>query len=244
MSRQINLFNPLFLKQEKVFSAVTLMQGFLIIVLGSLALSTYAIYNAGEIQKIAKLTEVKLQTAEKQIKQLREQHHVKEKNPAIEMQVQTQEQALAAKQEVIQLLTNNDFGDTQGFSAYLSAFARQIPDGVWLTGFYIGTTQAQPQFTLQGRTLQGELVPQFVSNLKKETIMNGRSFAQLEMQTPRETEQKIENKTDKKSEGDSKNKIHFLEFELRSIHAESNVGKMNKINGAGQDANQAMKAAR
>lgn len=244
MSRQINLFNPLFLKQEKVFSAVTLMQGFMIIVLGSLALSSYAIYNASEIQKIAQSTEAKLQATEKQIKQLREQHHVKEKNPALEIQVQTQEQILADKQQVIQLLTNNDFGDTQGFSAYLTAFARQIPDGVWLTGFDIATTQAQPQFTLQGRTLQGESVPQFVSNLKKETIMNGRSFAQLEMQTPREMDKKIESKTDNKSESDSKNKIHFLEFELRSIHADSEAGKMNKINGAGHDAKQAMKAVR
>jgi Tfp pilus assembly protein PilN len=240
MSRQINLFNPLFLKQEKVFSAATLMQGFLIIVLGSLVLSTYAIYNAGEIQKIANLTDLKLQTTENQIKQLRAQHRVKEKNPALEMQVQTQEQVLAAKQEVIQLLTDNDFGDTHGFSAYLTAFARQIPDGVWLTGFHIATTQAHAEFSLQGRTLQGESVPQFVSNLKKETIMNGRSFAQLQMQTPSEDDLKNKNK----SEGKAKTQLHFLEFELRSIHAESETGKMNRINGAGQDANQAMKAAR
>ena len=57
MSRQINLFNPLFLKQEKVFSAVTLMQAFVVVVVGALVVSGYTIYNAQEIQKIANLEE-------------------------------------------------------------------------------------------------------------------------------------------------------------------------------------------
>ena len=238
MSRQINLFNPLFLKQEKVFSAVTLMQAFVVVVVGALVVSGYTIYNAQEIQKIANLTESKLLIAERQIKQLREQHRVKEKDPALENQVQAQESILAAKQEVIRLLANNEFGDTQGFSAYLSAFARQIPEGVWMTGFYISSTQTQPQFTLQGRSLQGESVPQFVSNLKNEAIMKGRSFSQLEMQT--KSDKNIDKNTDKKSDESAKNQLHFLEFELRSIYADNPAGK----NKDDEKNNSSMKAVR
>lgn len=239
MSRQINLFNPLFLKQEKVFSAATLLQGILIIALGSAVLSAYAIYNAREIQKITNSSDLKLKNAEQKIKLLRQQHQVKDKNPAIEMQVQAQEQVLSTKQEVIQLLSNNDFGDTKGFSPYLTAFARQIPDGVWMTGFLISTTQAHPQFSLQGRTLLGESVPQFVSNLKQEEIMNGRSFAQLEMQVPID---KLSE--DKKSQESTKSKIHFLEFELRSIYADSAVNEPGKQNRTEQEANQTRKIVR
>ena len=42
MSQQINLFNPLFMRKEKYFSARTLLQSLGLIVLGLAALYAYA----------------------------------------------------------------------------------------------------------------------------------------------------------------------------------------------------------
>ena len=42
MSQQINLFNPIFLKQKKYFSVVTMLQALLLIVLGSMLFFAYA----------------------------------------------------------------------------------------------------------------------------------------------------------------------------------------------------------
>ncbi|HXA48379.1 MAG TPA: MSHA biogenesis protein MshI, partial [Burkholderiaceae bacterium] len=42
MSHQINLYNPIFLKQKKYFSAATMVQGLAVILLGCLLLVGYA----------------------------------------------------------------------------------------------------------------------------------------------------------------------------------------------------------
>jgi hypothetical protein len=64
----------------------------------------------------------------------------------------------------------------------LRAFSRQILNGVWLTGFSIHG--AGSEIGLQGRAMQPELVPAYISRLKREPVMQGKSFATLEMQLP------------------------------------------------------------
>ena len=62
------------------------------------------------------------------------------------------------------------------------AFARQAPNGLWLTGFNI--TEGGNEVALQGRSVKPELVPLYVSQLKRENIMQGKSFSALQMQLP------------------------------------------------------------
>lgn len=71
---------------------------------------------------------------------------------------------------------------------------------------------------VQGRTLQAELLPTFVTQLKREKIMQGKTFAALQMERP-----KLEEKTDaaagKKVRGDEL--APYLEFELHSMEAKA-----------------------
>ena len=50
MSQQINLFNPVFLKQKKYFSVMTMLQALGLIVLGSIVFYGYAWY---QVQQLA-----------------------------------------------------------------------------------------------------------------------------------------------------------------------------------------------
>ena len=53
MSQQINLFNPIFLKQKKYFSVLTMLQALGLIVLGSALFFAYALYQVAQLSRQA-----------------------------------------------------------------------------------------------------------------------------------------------------------------------------------------------
>ena len=71
MSGQINLFNPIFLKTKKVFSAVALIQAFGLVLLGAIMMLLYAQYQSRELNKNADIVTAQLRVAEAQVAKLR-----------------------------------------------------------------------------------------------------------------------------------------------------------------------------
>ncbi|MDB5762632.1 MAG: putative Mannose-sensitive agglutinin biosis protein MshI, partial [Herminiimonas sp.] len=106
-----------------------------------------------------------------------------QKSRELEEQVKKAEAEMLALKQVFDILQKGDIGNTKGYSGYLRAFSRQIFDGVWLTGLDI--IGAGNEIALQGRALQPELVPAYMTRLKNEPVMQGKSFGTLEMQTPK-----------------------------------------------------------
>ena len=51
MSQQINLFNPIFMKQRKYFSLLTMLQALGLIIAGSLVFYGYAIYQVASCRQ-------------------------------------------------------------------------------------------------------------------------------------------------------------------------------------------------
>jgi hypothetical protein len=80
-------------------------------------------------------------------------------------------------------LQGGGFGNTKGYSGYFRAFSRQIVDGLWLTG--VGIVGAGHDISLRGRTINPELVPVYLTRLKREPEMQGKSFSALNIQTPK-----------------------------------------------------------
>ena len=182
MSQQINLFNPIFLKQEKLFSAVTMAQALGLILLGLAALTVYSHYQSSSlnIQAVANTTQLAL--AQAQLAKVNADFGSRQKSKLIEDDIQKTEAETKSLQQVFDILQKGEFGNTKGYAEYLRAFSRQILGGVWLTGFSI--YGAGSEIGLQGRALQPELVPAYISRLKHEPVMQGKSFATLEMQLP------------------------------------------------------------
>jgi len=54
MSQQINLYNPLFLRKQKYFSARTMLQSLGLIAVGLLALYAYALVQTRGLERLAK----------------------------------------------------------------------------------------------------------------------------------------------------------------------------------------------
>lgn len=181
MSQQINLYNPLLLKQQKLFSFNTMAQALGLILLGSLLFFAYAWYTTSSLKKQDEEARRLHATSLARLQQL---SAAADKRPASKMlqeEVARMEARLNARQSVVALLESGELGNKQGFTEYFRALSRQTTDGVWLTSFEVtGTGEA----AISGRSLKPELVPAFISRLKREPAMAGKTFATLEMRLP------------------------------------------------------------
>jgi Tfp pilus assembly protein PilN len=182
VSQQINLFNPIFLKQEKLFSAAAMAQALGLILLGLAALTAYSYFQLSSLSQQAVASTTQLALAQAQLAKVTAEFGPRQKSKSLEDDIQKTEIEVKSLQQVFDILQKGEFGNTKGYAEYLRAFSRQILGGVWLTGFSI--YGAGSEIGLQGRALQPELVPAYISRLKREPAMQGKSFATLEMQLP------------------------------------------------------------
>ena len=183
MSQQINLFNPAFRKQREWFAATMLVQA-----LAALALIMVGVYGYQYWQTV--LLENRIITgaaslAQEQAKlgKVAAEHAPHQKNAALEEQVREMERQLKGEEAVLEVLQSGSLGNTQGYSGYMRAFARQAVNGLWLTEF--GIKGAGKEMLLGGRTLRPELVPAYIQRLNQEAATQGRDFSALEMQRPK-----------------------------------------------------------
>lgn len=204
MSQQINLFNPVFLKQKKHFSAVTMLQALLLIVLGSMLFYGYAMY---QVKLLAK------QTAEMNVRYEAEQkrlvNYINEFSPQRAQKLLNDElqmvEAQASQQEsLLATLRSGAIGNTEGYSEYMRAFSRQAVKGLWLTGFNISGDGAQ--MNLRGAVVNPHLLPEYIQRMNREPVMRGKTFTALQMKLP--------------AEANDQPMTGYVEFSLNSVPAE------------------------
>lgn len=226
MSQQINLFNPIFMKERKHFSAKTMAQGLAVIAVCTLLLFGYSRYQIWKLnQETVKVAE-QLKEAQQQLANVSAGFAARKKNLKLEEEANRAQQEVTAMQQAFVRLRNEEFGTQKGFSDYLRAFARKIVPGVWLTGFSIeGSGNA---IGIHGSALKPELIPGYMNRLKQESVLQGKSFATLEIRQPKEAERKPGDAASTK--GDKKDSLvpmlpTYVEFDLRSEGVEKPVVK-------------------
>ncbi|MBR7800065.1 PilN domain-containing protein [Undibacterium fentianense] len=211
MSQQINLLNLALLKKKDFFSALNL------VIAASLSIGLVAVIffvvqkQTAEAKRISTQSTAQLANLNEQLNSLRNAAIPKVKNPTLEKELNAIEAALLRRQQIAQMLQNSEFGNTDGYSAYLAALAKQRPENLWLTGFSI--EGAGHDLVISGRTLEPELVPQYVTQLKREKIMQGKTFSTLQMERPLLPLPPSTNPNDVKKTQES---AIYLEFQLHS----------------------------
>jgi hypothetical protein len=179
VSQQINLYNPLFLKQEKHFSARTMAQALGIIALGLAALYVYAMLESAKTEHSAQRQREQLAAQQDQLVKLGTQLATFSASKALEAEVARAEAAVKTRQATLEALNAGELGNTAGFSDFFAAFGRRSMAGVWLTGFNIG--DAGNELVVRGRALQADLVPAYLRALNSEAMMRGRSIVEMKL---------------------------------------------------------------
>lgn len=180
MSQQINLFNPIFMKQRKYFSLPTMLQALALIVLGSLVFYAYARYQVGQLDKQYAENTRRFESDQVRLASLAAEFSPQQSNQLLQDEVRQLEKNLADQTELVDTLRSGVIGNTAGYSQYMSAFARQVVPGLWLTGFKV--TGDGGQISLNGAVIDGKLLPDYIRRLGREPSMQGKSFSTLQMQ--------------------------------------------------------------
>jgi len=182
VSQQINLFNPIFLKQKKIFTALPMAEALGVIVIGALLLNWYAGLRVAELEKEAAAGKVALAKREQRLLQAKAQFAPRGKDPALAAQVAEAEAELKALHDVSSVLQGGALGNTAGYAEYFRAFSRQNVSGLWLTG--VSINGAGNDIGVRGRAMHASLVPSYINRLTGERVMHGKSFASLDIGRP------------------------------------------------------------
>ena len=202
MSQQINLFNPIFMKQRKYFSLLTMLQALGMIVAGSLLFYGYAIYQVGELRKQSEESTKRYSAEQQRMVRFAAEFSPQQANRTLQDEVQRMEKQSTDQAELIETIKSGAVGNTTGYSEYMRAFSRQMVQGLWLTGFRV--TGDAAQISLSGAVLNPELLPAYIQRLGKEGVMQGKAFSTLQMQQPK----------DGASQGAA---ARYVEFTLHSV---------------------------
>jgi Tfp pilus assembly protein PilN len=174
VSQQVNLYQPIFRRQERKFSARAMLQAVGLVAGGVVLMVLYTQWQISSLRSEIKRAEIQQATISKRLDDVVRQFSGRIKARTVDEEIARLESEIGAKQRIYDILQRGVFSNSEGFSGYLTALARQNLQGVWLTGFEI--TGAAEQMMLQGRSVSRELVPRYMQRLSAEKKMSGIEF--------------------------------------------------------------------
>jgi hypothetical protein len=179
MSQQINLFNPIFLKQKKTFSAVNMLDALAVLLVGVALFYAYASIESLNLDRQSVETARQYNQSRARLAEANTRYAPKKVDASLEAEVNNLQAQLNARKATLDNLGIDLLTSGASYSEYLRALARQSLAGMWLTGFKIGKGGADMEII--GRALQPELVPSYLQRLKQERALQGRAFDSLSM---------------------------------------------------------------
>lgn len=182
MSQQINLLNPALIKQKDLLNPNNIVISLVVLIVLMLAYYSYAHKQMAllSIQR-AQVAEA-LTLAQTQLTQTATLHAPREANKALLEQIAQLEQTEKMQQQVLQTIQQTTASPEKGYAALMRAFAQQALDGLWLTGFSFDSHS--DQLNINGRTLEADLVPEYITRLGSEPALKGKQFSALSMKQP------------------------------------------------------------
>jgi hypothetical protein len=217
MSQQINLLNPLLIKQRDWLNARMMALSVLAVTLLMCLMYFWMLYQDRQSVDEQRAVAARLSSLKDALTQAELSHTPRPPDKRLLERVTAAENALQARQQLIAYLQGGGAGAPGGFSGYMQAFSRQSARGIWLTGFLIDNAQRQIQ--ISGRAMQPELVPQYIAGLGREPLLKGQAFADLNMATvePAQPEASGEHNVVPTSP-------RFVEFRLKSSDVQGSTG--------------------
>lgn len=174
MNQQINLYRPIFRRQERKFSAIAMVQAGAAIVVGVALLYGMMAWQLNEMRDALRLADQQHIAANGRLQELAQRLGQPVPQPTAVDQIGRLEQQVAALRRTEQSLSSGPLVNKGGYSDYFLALARQHMNGLWLTGITIG--EAGENLKLEGRTVDAINVPRYVQRLAAERVLAGKEF--------------------------------------------------------------------
>ena len=207
MSQNINLFSSKFRKPRQVLTLALVAQCLGVVLI---ALFSYYFYLQKQVNGAsAELAAAQnlLQTQLGFVEKLKPKQVPGETEAQLDAEIRVLEAKLKAAVQSMDAVKSGAFGSRQGFAEYLRAFSRQSVNGLWLTVINIG---GGGELEMRGRTLDPELLPDYIQKLNRERVLAGRKIARLEITRPAQEAAPAPGK----EPGATQRTTRFLEFSM------------------------------
>lgn len=176
MDQQINLYQPMFRRQQHLFGARTLVK-----TLGVLGFALGAVYVFALLEVLGLEKEVAQLESREQAYATQMQRVTANQQPGdtknVDVELKALNSALVEREKLVQVLTAQQFGKTVGFSSKLRALAERTIRGVRLTR--VAASGAGQGLFLQGESLHEELIPSYLQGLSEAPELDGLTFDSL-----------------------------------------------------------------
>lgn len=204
--KHINLYQAAFHPPKSILPARKLLAGGVVFLCGLLAVYAWDAWRLAQLRReVSQLT----QRAGNLEAQVNANNVTMPAEPRVLAEAEAVEARLRNLQLAQEALASGVLGSTSGYSAQFRALARAHVTGAWLTRVEI--SGRGNEMNLHGRALTGEDSAKLITNLRREPLFVGLSFAGLTLAPPE----------DKSKEGETTPAVdgaapRFLEFTLNA----------------------------
>ena len=177
----LNLFDPALQRQQDPWTARNLGRGLAAALLICAAWGGWAHWRQAVANTALADLQPQLQAARAEAQQLRQKIEHARPDVDLSAELNSGRLRLQSRTEVLALLKKGMAQENGNPVEWLSGFARQIPQGLWLTGFAINAETGALE--IRGRTTDPRLIPEYLHRLNAEPAFKGRTFAALQIST-------------------------------------------------------------
>lgn len=190
MSQQINLYQPIFRQQRKVFSAATMAQIAAAITLGLALLYGFGRWQETAIGHEVATLQAQRDAAQAQFDQLTAELAARRDAGTLNRQIEQAEQAIAARRQLLRWLTEHG-GDpaTGGFADRIEGLARQHRAGVQLAE--IGLSAGGREVRLVGSTDDAAELVRYLRRLGDEPAFASTEFRSVQIERAADTDEAV-----------------------------------------------------
>ena len=189
MKQQINLYQPVFRKQKKVFSAIAMLQVSSIALLFFILTAGYSFLQLRGLQAQEVAATQNLDKINEQIAAMQARSKDGTTAKLLGQEISRITSEIEQKQHIAELLKQGAFTNTEGFTRHFEAIARQHVDGTWLTDIKIANGGSMLQ--LDGIAFSAELVPLYLEKLLQEKVFTGTAFNVVGLERSKTNQEQI-----------------------------------------------------
>ncbi len=178
-TQQVNLYQDELKTQKLNYSALMLVQLSLIFLFVFSAAAGFRYFQLQQHQSSLVKNQQKQKIAMADLQKLQAELSIRKKDATLAKRIIKSTKELANKQKVLSILSQDEFGNTDGFIEHISGLARQRIDGLWLTQIRIAG--GGTDIALHGITSKPALLPKYLQRLAAEKVFAGTEFQSLLM---------------------------------------------------------------
>ncbi len=187
MMQQINLYQPVFRRERKVFSAVAMLEVLAVIVVALLGVYAWQSVATHALQRQLNVYQQRQAVAQKHLSKLLLKLSSRKVSPILTAAISRAKRELEGRRTVLRVLSSQSHGNMQGFAAVLNALSHSVHAGIWLTR--VNLSDGGTQLVLAGRITQGEKLPQYLNQLRHQSVVSGYRFTKLKIVRDKDTGQ-------------------------------------------------------